>query len=104
VCGQIHVDVVQTSSIAEMIDLISTDGFTTQVFAEGHTQHLHCRRDGYDVVVQLVADKRSQDQTFVTVPYPPYSLRPWKWRLEGSLFDTLTSKVDRFSAVSNHDS
>lgn len=102
-CGQVHVDLMATSVLADLISTFERRGFRTEVIVSEtlNESYLHCRKGCCDIVLELTANSENSGQTFAAVAYPPYSYWPWRWGHENRLFDEITSCLDVYSIQSD---
>lgn len=94
--GQVHVSLISTSAVSELVENIQSDGFITEFKpCEVHGfRILKCKKRHCNIVMQTYPDPKDYQQTFAILPYPPYSYFPWRWPTEHRLFDHLTTHLD----------
>ncbi len=98
--GQIHVALIPTSAMTDLIDSVERDGFAIDVDAGAKPNHqfIHCKQFHCDITLETYLDPKDNGQTFAVVPCPPYSCLPWRWPREQKLFDDLTSHLDHLES------
>lgn len=96
--GQIYVDLIPSDKRSHLIAQLAMAA-NIEVVDErigGHLFH-RCQRGHHALTMESYPDPKNPTETFVVIPYPPYSYRPWRWIHDSRLFDDVVMQVTLLS-------
>ncbi len=97
--GQVSVTSVRTEQVLDLLAALDESGFEIQPVKsseDGIVRSYCCRRGSRELGLETWRSEKDQDESFVVLPYPPYSIRPWRWRADNGFFNSVREVVAGF--------
>ncbi|HWL06775.1 MAG TPA: hypothetical protein VNQ76_00010 [Planctomicrobium sp.] len=96
--GQLNIASIQAGRQSEVVMALGQAGFeiTRTPPEHGEKERYRCRRDDREIVLTVWPGRPDLDETFIVLPHPPYTVRPWRWGGDGRFFGEVTAVLDEF--------
>lgn len=94
--GQLEIVSIQAGQQSEAVTVLGQAGFDITRTPPEQGEKERCRRDDREIVLTVWPGRPNLDETFIVLPYPPYTVRPWQWGGDNRFFNEVTAVLHEF--------